>query len=607
MLYQKHRWFNWIPLNAILPNFSKFKTIKRKIMSNLPNFSSYGYQIIEELGRNREGGRITWKATEIKTGQEVVLKQFCFATADSSWSGFNACEREIQVLQCLDRPGIPRYLGSFPTKDGFCLIQEYKKAANLGQRRSFEPEEIKTIAIKLLQILIYLHSCIPPVIHRDIKPENILVDRDLNVYLIDFGMSRIGDREVAASSIFKGTPGFIPPEQIRRPIEASDLYALGATIFCSIAGIKSSEIQEFTAEDDPYRLEFSKLATRTSKLNLRFIRWLEKMVEPKVKDRFASATEALKALEPINILKHPEVQLSQDRLDFQASQLGEKLTQTLKVSNLISETLLQGEWSVVPHPHDPVTTNNFHAWIEITPQTFTSDRAEFQIAVDTSKLLPEAVYERELLLQTNAVPQQDIIKLKLSTASIPTEIIQAPFQELGVIFFYSAAVTASIFGFKILAAGFAATLIAIATIAVAVGIAVTAGEILLVTLAATVTAVVGSAWIVALAGFWDWQAVLAVNIAGASALVATAAISVVKKVDRSRFKLGLAISSVLLSGGLGISSGIGLFVGLLDPFVLLALASTSLPLGAVLLYPHLKQAILIAKYSKIGNDRFIEP
>lgn len=607
MLYQNRHWLNFIPLIATFLNLNKFKAIKRKIMSNFPNFSSYGYEIIEELGRNREGGRITWKATKNKTGEEVVLKQFCFATADSSWSGFNAYEREIQVLQCLNHPGIPRYLDSFATKDGFCLIQEYKKAATLGQRRSFEAQEIKTIALKLLEILVYLQNRIPPVIHRDIKPENILVDEQLNIYLIDFGMSRIGDREVTASSIFKGTPGFIPPEQIRKPIEASDLYALGATLVCSIAGIGTSEIQEFTAEDDPYRFEFSKLANKTTKLNLRFIRWLEKMVEPKVKDRFANAIEALKALEPINILKHPEVQLSQARLAFQANQLGEKLTQTLKVSNLISETLLQGEWSVVPHPHDPVTPNNSHAWIEITPQTFTSDRTEFQIAVDTSNLLPETSYERDILLQTNAVPQQHIVKLKLNTAPIPTATTKTPFQELGIIFLYSVAVTTLLFGFKILATGLTATLIAIATIAISLGIAVTAVEILLAAVAATVTAIVASAWVVAVAGFWDWQAILAVNAAGALALVATAAISVVKKVDRTKFKLGLAIASVLLTMGLGISSGIGLFVGLLDPFVLLALASTSLPLVTVLLYPHLKQAILIAKYNKRANNHLIEP
>ncbi|WP_242055261.1 MULTISPECIES: hypothetical protein [Nostocales] len=54
-------------------------------MSNYSDFSPHGYQIISELGRNREGGRITWLASNINTGKQVVLKQFCFAQAGSTW------------------------------------------------------------------------------------------------------------------------------------------------------------------------------------------------------------------------------------------------------------------------------------------------------------------------------------------------------------------------------------------------------------------------------------------------------------------------------------------------------------------------------------------
>jgi len=65
--------------------------------------------------------------------------------------------------------------------------------------------------------------------HRDIKPENVLVDRqeELKVYLVDFGFAHIGSGEVAASSVVKGTLGFMPPEQMfnRQLTEASDLYS----------------------------------------------------------------------------------------------------------------------------------------------------------------------------------------------------------------------------------------------------------------------------------------------------------------------------------------------------------------------------------------------
>ena len=144
------------------------------------DFSPQGYQTLEELGQNREGGRITWKARSIETEEIVILKQFCFATTSSSWSGFKACDREIEILQRLDHPGIPKYLGSFQTNNGFCLIQEYKDAFSLAIARNYTLGEIKAIALKILEILVYLQALIPPIIHQDLKPENILLDRELS-------------------------------------------------------------------------------------------------------------------------------------------------------------------------------------------------------------------------------------------------------------------------------------------------------------------------------------------------------------------------------------------------------------------------------------------
>lgn len=274
------------------------------MIANFPDFSQHGYQVERELGHNRACGRVTYLASSINTQLPVVIKQFQFAQLGSNWLHYDNVEREIQLLRHLNHPSIPRYIDSFQTTTGFCLVQEYKQAPSLAQLQLFKLEEIKQIAIAVLEVLAYLQQQIPPIIHRDIKPENILVDRQerLKIYLVDFGFARSGGGEVAVSSVVKGTLGFMPPEQLfnRQLTEASDLYSLGATLICLLTKTKSTEIGNLI--DENYRLNFKHLLPQ---LSPDFIQWLTKMVAPNLKDRFPNAADALSAIKSINIIKNP--------------------------------------------------------------------------------------------------------------------------------------------------------------------------------------------------------------------------------------------------------------------------------------------------------------
>ncbi|OBQ01525.1 MAG: serine/threonine protein kinase [Anabaena sp. LE011-02] len=571
-------------------------------MSSYPDFQAQGYQVTRELGRNREGGRITWLATNLNTGQPEVIKQFCFAQAGSSWSGSEAHAREIQVLKGLDHSGIPSYLHSFETSDGFCLVQEYIHASTLAEPRSFSPEEIKQIAVKVLEILVYLQNRIPSVIHRDIKPENILVDEQINVYLIDFGFARIGSHDVAGSSVFKGTPGFIPPEQMFKPTNATDLYALGATLICLLTGIKSTKIDQLQDEDDPYLIKFRHLLPQVS---LRFIGWLEKMVQPKQKDRFTNAELALESLKPLDVIRVPGVDFSETVLEFKANWLGEKLRRDINIENPIPDTLLEGKWEVAPHPQDPPHTPDTHAWISVTPAQFSRNNIHCQVEVDTSKLMADKQYKRQLILHSNAYPASHTLTVKVQTAALPIEKRKLPYWRLIAMFyrvvmaamsitFMIPSLTISNYVFGVMCG--CITFIYCRNEAMAVGVGWGVGCAMAM---GRLGMAVGWGWAVTV----GWAVTGSVSMGVVMAMAVTMAVDMAK--EAKNLFTNILILLILSSIGLGISVGTGIIIGF-NTFILLALTGTGLPALFMLLYPPLKRRKLIAKYRQ-SEESLIKP
>ncbi|MBD2004893.1 MULTISPECIES: serine/threonine-protein kinase [Cyanophyceae] len=573
------------------------------------------YQTIRELGRNRAGGRITYLAKDNVTEQSVILKRFLFAQVGSEWSGFKAYEREIQVLRGLDHPGIPRYLDSFETPSGFCMVQEYKDALPLSAPRSFDPDDIQKIAVSVLEILIYLQNRIPSVIHRDIKPENILVDEQMNVYLVDFGLARIGSGEMAMSSVAAGTFGFMAPEQIynRQLNEATDLYGLGATLICLLTGTKSTEIDTLFDEDG--RLNFKLLLP---KLSLRFVDLLSKMVEPKAKDRFPNATAALEALKPIYVCRLPEVKFSQLALEFKTTQLGEKLTKTVSVNNSVPDTLLEGTWEVAPYESDPRYSNS-HAWISFEPTVFKSNHANCKITVNTNKLMADKTYSRQVLLRTNSSPETYPITITVRTTLFETP--KPPYISMVLLLGIALAMTGFWTGaiawmvavlFKF-ASWPSVAIFEVGVIAVFVAWFL-AGTLLAAVGIRTVIGIKIAAWLTTLtmlvvllsSGFLPAAIASLGTLAGL--VIGFVNGAVIKNYKERGSTEKIAVSSALLITGLGMSLGTGFSVGFLNFFLFSSLLGTSLSLVAIMYYPYQQREKLMAEYRHSArNRRLIKP
>jgi serine/threonine protein kinase len=104
-------------------------------------FAVKGYRILQELSRNRQGGRITYLASNLN-GERFAIKEFLFAQKDADWSAFNMLQREINILQTLNYPLIPKYVEAFETQSGFCLVQQYIETQSLNWLRVFNSGSI---------------------------------------------------------------------------------------------------------------------------------------------------------------------------------------------------------------------------------------------------------------------------------------------------------------------------------------------------------------------------------------------------------------------------------------------------------------------------------
>ncbi|MBH8554298.1 serine/threonine protein kinase [Nostocaceae cyanobacterium CENA357] len=257
------------------------------------------YEVRQQL--SKKAGRRTFLAQDQITGELVIVKLLSFSS-DFEWDSLKLFEREAETLKSLSHPLIPRYLDYFevnsPSIQGFALVQSYIPAQTLEQYlqagRNFTEAEIKQIAKALLEILVYLHQLLPPVIHRDIKPSNILLgERSGNslgqVYLVDFGSVQTVLATEGGTRTVVGTYGYMPPEQFGgRTVPASDLYSLGATLIYLVTGIHPADLPQ-----KDFRFQFE----QSTNLSPSFTRWLQWMTEPNLEKRSSSASVALKALD----------------------------------------------------------------------------------------------------------------------------------------------------------------------------------------------------------------------------------------------------------------------------------------------------------------------
>ena len=179
------------------------------------------------------------------------------------------------------------------------MAQEFVPGQSLAEAleagRRFDEAAARRIAVSMLETLAYLHAQSPPIIHRDVKPGNIVErdgdgDGEPGCVLVDFDLVRDEARPGGGSTTAIGTVGYAPLEQLMgRAVPATDLFALGATLVALLSRRDPADL----FDPSSHRLDFRDYVN----VSPRFAAVLERMTAASLDERYADASEVLRALE----------------------------------------------------------------------------------------------------------------------------------------------------------------------------------------------------------------------------------------------------------------------------------------------------------------------
>ncbi|KAG8055917.1 hypothetical protein GUJ93_ZPchr0001g29362 [Zizania palustris] len=244
----------------------------RKVMTS--QFSRFTYRELkeatgnfkEELGRGGSG--VVYRGV-LEGGSVVAVKRLA---VDVTVQGDEEFWAEMTVLGRINHINLVRIWGFCSERKHKMLVYEYVENQSLdrqlfdvdddGKAATLGWSERYKIVLGTARGLAYLHhECLEWVIHCDMKPENILLTREFDAKISDFGLAKLSKRDGGAGvefSIMRGTSGYMAPEwALNLPINAKvDVYNFGIVLLEIVVGSRLQDQRTETGE----RLQLPQIA-----------------------------------------------------------------------------------------------------------------------------------------------------------------------------------------------------------------------------------------------------------------------------------------------------------------------------------------------------------
>ncbi|KAJ0986359.1 hypothetical protein J5N97_004715 [Dioscorea zingiberensis] len=199
-------------------------------------------------------------------GSVIAVKQLSAKSRQGNREFIN----EIGMISALQHPNLVKLFGCCIEGNQLLLIYEYMENNNLGSALfGREREQLnldwKTrckICLGIARGLAYLHEeSRLKIVHRDIKATNVLLDKDLNAKISDFGLARLceedGDKTHISTRI-AGTVGYMAPEYAMRGYltDKADVYSFGVVMLEIVSGLSNTHLYK-TSDDFIYLLDWA--------------------------------------------------------------------------------------------------------------------------------------------------------------------------------------------------------------------------------------------------------------------------------------------------------------------------------------------------------------
>ena len=202
------------------------------------------YFIVNEVGKGSTG--TVYLSHDPYFKRDVAIKVYNVVTDDDPERARIARKmffNEARMVGMLQHPNIlPIYDAGEENGQYHVVMEHVQGARTLGAYcrpdNLLRVDDVVKLIYKCARALQYAHK--RGVIHRDIKPSNIMLTRDNDVRIIDFGIALLRDTDVSKIEGIAGSPSYMSPEQVESTeiTPASDIYSLGAVMYELLTGFR---------------------------------------------------------------------------------------------------------------------------------------------------------------------------------------------------------------------------------------------------------------------------------------------------------------------------------------------------------------------------------